>query len=462
MMSKKVVVIGSGPGGYVAAIRASQLGHNVTIVERDSIGGVCLNVGCIPSKALIHVGHKRHEMFNSNYLGLSADNINFDFTKSQAWKDNSVIKPLTSGVEMLLIRNKVKIVRGDAKFINKNTLEINSNGTLTKLSFDEAIIATGSKPTTLKAIPFDDVIVDSTGILNLKKVPKNLVVIGGGYIGSELANAYANLGSKVIILEAGPKIISTFDDDMITIAHDNFKKIGVDIKLNAFANKVTSNGGLRTIEYSQNGKSESITADSVLVSIGRTPNTSELGLEKIGVELENNGLIKVNSKLQTTFRNIYAIGDVVRGPALAHKASFEAKIVAEIISGKNVEPDYLAMPSVCFTDIEMASTGLSMNDIKSNKAKYSVTTFPLMANGRALSKGKTEGFVRLITEKGTKVLKGAQIVGDSASELITECSLSIESYLTIDDIALTIHPHPSLSESIMDASELALGLPIHV
>lgn len=455
MARKRVSVIGSGPGGYVGAIRLAQLGHEVTIFEKDSIGGVCLNVGCIPSKALLEVAHHMDFINSKNPFGLKVNDYSLDFERAQKWKDKQVVAKLTAGIDMLLKKNNVTIIKGEAKFVNKNQLAVGEQ----TYDFDEAIIATGSRPIELKSIPYSENVVDSTGALNFKSIPKELVVVGGGYIGCELASAYAALGSKVTIVEAADSILINFDKDMVDLVVSSFEKAKVEILTNAFVEKVVDDG--RCTSYVKvNDEVIELSSEKVLVSIGRKPNTDQLNLNKAGVELLPNGLVKVNEYHQTTASHIYAIGDVVEGLALAHKASFEAKVVAENISGKKHKVEYLAMPAVCFVSPECASVGIDLQSM--DKEKHEIANFPFQANGRSISLNSTRGFVRLISEKDSKVVVGAQIVGNYASELITQCALAIENELTLDDIALTVHPHPTVAESIMDASEIGLGLPIHL
>jgi dihydrolipoamide dehydrogenase len=455
------VVIGSGPGGYVAAIRAAQMGEKVTIIEKEYIGGVCLNVGCIPSKALISAGHRYQEMLDSSIFGLSAKDVKLDFTKTQQWKDNDVVGRLTGGVEMLLKRNKVEILRGTAFFNDNNTFRLITEDASQAYTFKNVIIATGSRPIEIPGFKFGKRILDSTGLLNLTEVPKKIIVIGGGYIGSELAGAYANLGAEVTILEGGPTILPNFDADMIKLVTDNFAKHGVNVITNAMAKEAQQDDKSVSVTYTVDGKDETITADYVMVSVGRRPNTDELGLESTDVELTDSKHIAVDKQCRTSVPNIYAIGDAVPGLALAHKASYEAKIAAEAIAGKKVEVDYRAIPAVCFTDPELASTGFTVKEAEAAGLKVKGTTFSFASNGRALSLNDTSGFVRLVSELETDIVVGAQVAGAAASDLIAELTLAIEASMNLEDLALTIHAHPTLAEATMDAAEVALGLPIH-
>lgn len=455
------VIIGAGPGGYVAAIRAAQLGQKVAIVEREYIGGVCLNVGCIPSKALISAGHHFQESLDSTMFGVTAENVSLDFTKTQEWKDNGVVNKLTSGISMLLKKNKVEVLEGEAFFVDDHTLRVMHPDSAQTYSFNNAIIATGSRPIEIKGFKFGGRVLDSTGGLNLKEVPKKFVIIGGGVIGAELGGAYANLGSEVTILEGSPQILPTYEKDMVKLVETEFKNKGIQVVTKAMAKEAVDNGDSVTVKYEVDGKEESVTADYVMVTVGRRPNTNDMGLEQAGVEIGERGLITVDKQGRTNVKNIFAIGDIVPGAALAHKASYEAKIAAEAISGKKVAVDYKAMPAVAFTDPELATVGMTIAEAKDAGLEAKAFKFPFAGNGRALSLGKTEGFIRLVTTVEDNVLIGAQIAGVSASDIVSELALAIESGMNAEDISLTIHPHPSLGEIVMDASELALGLPIH-
>ena len=463
-MTKKTetVVIGAGPGGYVAAIRAAQLGQKVTVIEAEHIGGVCLNVGCIPSKALITAGHRYQEAQHSDFLGLSVKDAQLDFTKTQQWKDQQVVKTLTSGVGMLLKKNGVDVIMGRGQFTGPQSMTITTKNGEEKLEFKQAIVATGSRPIEIPGFKFEGRVLDSTGGLNLKGIPKKLIIIGGGIVGSELGGAYRNLGSEVTIIEGSPTIVPNFESDISEIVAKRFKQNGVKIFTNAKAKKAVETKNGVAVEVEIKGKTQTIEADYVMVTVGRRPNTENLGLEKAGVTLTDRNLIKVDEQYRTSQKTIFAIGDIVEGLALAHKASYEAKVAAEVISGKNVAKDYRAIPAICFTDPEVATVGYTQAEAKAAGIKAKTANFPMQANGRALSLNATEGFVRLVFEAETELILGAQIVGVNASDLVAELTLAIESYLTLEDISLTIHGHPTLSEMVMDASEIGLGLPIHM
>lgn len=456
------VVIGAGPGGYVAAIRAAQLGQKVAIVERDFLGGTCLNVGCIPSKALINAGHVYHSAKTAQFCGVSAHNISVDWDKTQQWKQEEVVDKLTAGIGMLLKKNKVEVLEGEAFFVDDQTFRLIKEDSAQTYSFNNAIVATGSTPIEIKGFPFGERIVDSTGILALPEIPNDLVIVGGGYIGSELAGVYANFGTKITILEGSNQIIPTFEKDMVATVEKNFKKKGVDIITNAMAKKAEVKGDRVIVTYEADGREYQIEADYCGVTVGRRPNTSELGLEIAGVELDERGLIKVDKQGRSSKAHIYAIGDVVPGAALAHKASYEGKVAAAAISGHKDEVDYIAMPAVCFTDPELASVGYTAKEAKEAGLDVSTAKFPMAGNGRALSLNQTDGFVRLVTTKEDHIIVGAQVAGPSASDVIAELALAVECGLNAEDIALTIHAHPTIAEVTMDVAELALGHPIHM
>ncbi|MFC3900442.1 dihydrolipoyl dehydrogenase [Aliicoccus persicus] len=454
------IVIGAGPGGYVAAIRAAQLGQKVTIVEKAELGGVCLNVGCIPSKAMIASSHKYHDAKNSEDFGVSTEGVSLDFSKVQEFK-NGVVKRLTGGVESLLKGNKVEIVRGEAYFVDANKLKVMDEKNSQTYEFKHAIIATGSRPIEIPGFKFGERIIDSTGALALKEAPGKLVVIGGGYIGTELGTAYANFGSEVTILEGTKDILGGFEKQMTQPVKKNLKKKGVTIVTEAMAKSAEETENGVKVTYEAKGETHEVEADYVLVTVGRRPNTDELGLEEMGVKMTDRGIIEVDKQSRTSIDNIFAIGDIVPGLQLAHKASYEGKVAAEAISGEKSEVDYLAMPAVCFTEPELASVGFTEAEAKEEGFKVKSGKFPFAANGRALGLNQTDGFVKLVTREEDGLLLGAQVAGVGASDIIGELGLAVETGMTAEDIALTIHVHPTLGEIPMEAAEVVLGRPIH-
>lgn len=455
------LVVGAGPGGYVAAIRAAQLGQKVTIVDKGNLGGVCLNVGCIPSKALIQAGHLAQQAKGNEEMGITSENTSIDFAKVQEWKAG-IVNRLTGGVETLLKGNKVDIVKGEVYFVDSNNVRVMDEDQAQTYTFKNCIIATGSSPIEIPTFKFSDRVLDSTGALNLTEIPEKLVVIGGGYIGVELGTAYANLGSEVVIVEGGKDLFGgMFERQMTQIVKKRLKNKGVTIITDAMAQGVEESETGVKVTYEVKGKEEVVEADYVLVTVGRRPNTSNLGLEQVGIEVDERGLIKIDKQCRTNIPNIYAIGDIVEGQPLAHKASYEGKIAAEAISGEKSEIDYLAMPAVVFSDPEIATVGYTEAEAKEAGYNAKASRFPFAANGRALSLNETDGFMKLVTREEDGLVIGAQIVGANASDIIAEIGLAIEAGMTAEDIALTIHAHPTLAEMTMEAAEVALGKPIH-
>ena len=455
------LVVGAGPGGYVAAIRAAQTGQNVTIVDKGALGGVCLNVGCIPSKALIEAGTRYSQAQNSEEMGIITKEVSVDFEKVQEWKAG-IVNKLTTGVESLLKGNKVDIVRGEAYFVDKNTVRVMDEKSSQTYTFKNCIIATGSTPIEIPSFKYSDRIINSTGALALKEVPKKLVVIGGGYIGTELGAAYADFGTEVTILEGEKDILSGFEKDLTSVLKRNLKKKNVEIITSALAKSSEETDKGVKVTYEAKGKEETIEADYVLVTVGRYPNTAEIGLEEIGIEMDERGLIKIDKQCRTNIDNIFAIGDIVAGPPLAHKASYEGKIAAEVIGGWKSEIDVHGVPAVMFAAPEIASVGYTEAEAKEAGFDVKAAKFPFAANGRALSLDSTDGFVRLVIRKEDGLILGGQVVGSGASDIISEIGLAVESGMTAEDIALTIHAHPTLGETTMEAAETALGRPIHI
>lgn len=454
-----VLVIGAGPGGYVAAIRAAQLGKSVTVVDRAEVGGVCLNRGCIPSKALISAAHQYESAKNSAEFGILADNVRVDFSKVQAWK-NSVVSQLTGGVRTLLKGNKVQVIPGEVIFINENEVRVVNGYESTRYKFNHCIIAAGSRPIELKSFPFSGRILSSTEALQLQEIPKSLIVIGGGYIGVELGQTYAKFGTQVTILEGSDQILPGFEKELTQIVARKLKKNGVTVFTNALAQQSVQTEKDVSVTFTVSGEQKQISADYVLVTVGRRPNTDELGLDVLKLNITDRGYIEVDRQCRTNIPSLYAIGDLVAGPALAHKASYEGKVAAEAIAGRPSAVDYKAIPAVIFSDPEIASVGLTEAEAKNQGHKVSVGKFPFAANGRALSLNAAEGFVKVVADENGLVL-GVQIVGPEASDLIAELGLAIEMGATLEDIALTIHAHPTLGEIVMEAAEKALGHGIH-
>jgi dihydrolipoamide dehydrogenase len=394
-------------------------------------------------------------------MGITAENVKVDFTKVQEWKAG-VVKKLTGGVEGLLKGNKVDIVRGEAYFVDANTLRVMDENSAQTYTFKNAIIATGSRPIELPAFKYTKRVLDSTGALALEEIPESIVVIGGGYIGTELGGAYANFGTKVTILEGADEILNGFEKQMSSLVKRNLKKKGAEIITKALAKGVEESENSVTVKYEVKGEEKTVEADYVFVMVGRRPNTDELGLEQVGIEMSDRGVVKIDKQCRTSVSNIYAIGDIVEGPPLAHKASYEGKIASEAIAGHNSEIDYLAIPAVVFSEPELASVGYTEQQAKEEGIEVTAAKFPFAANGRALALDSTDGFLKLVTRKEDGLVIGAQIAGASASDMIAELGLAIEAGMTAEDLAMTIHAHPTLGEITMEAAEVAIGSPIHI
>jgi len=464
-MEKKkfdAVVIGAGPGGYPCAIRLAQLGKKVAIVERESVGGVCLNVGCIPSKAMIKAAGFFEKMQKADGMGFKVKGVDVDFKGLQEWKQ-SVVTKLTGGVGQLLKGNKVEILKGEASFVAKNELAIRSSEGTQSVQADHIVIAVGSSPIEIPGFKFDEKnILSSTGALALDKPVSSMVVVGGGYIGLEIGTYMAKLGTAVTVLEAMPRLLPSYDQDVANVVIRSLKKRNVNVLAGAVAKGVKEKGGQLQVEVEVEGKPQTISCEKVLVTVGRRPNPMP-GLEKAGVALDSKGFIKVNERLQTNVPGIYAIGDVAGQPLLAHKATKEALVVAEVIAGsKSAKYDVKAMPAVIFCEPELATVGLSETEAKAKGITTFSGSFPFAALGKAIATGETEGFTKLIGDKKTGRLIGAAIVGPEASTMIAEMALALEAGHLVEDIALTVHAHPTLGEATMEAAEVALGHAIHV
>ena len=454
----EVAVIGAGPGGYVAAIRLAQLGKKVALIDRNELGGICLQCGCIPSKALIAAAELFGKIKEASIMGINVGSVSIDFSKLIEWKSSIILK-LTRGIEFLCKQNNVEIVKGAASFESSNKLKIEGNDNVSSVEFDKAVIAVGSKPIELPNFKFGGKIISSTEALSLEKIPGKLVVIGGGYIGLELGIVYAKLGSKVSVVETTGQLLPGFDASIVAVLERNIRKIGIDVYLNSKANGF--DGGKVSVDSKEKG-AVSLEADNVLVAVGRVPIAKELGIENTKVKLDEKGFIKVDKKLMSSDKNIYAIGDVSEGPMLAHKASAQGKFVAEVVAGKKIKYEQLLVPFVIFTDPEIATVGISESEAASKGIKVKSGRFPFSALGRAMTKNETGGFVKIIANEEDEKVIGVEIIGSDASDLISEAALAIKLGATLEDVASTIHPHPTLSESLMEAAEATMGKAVHI
>jgi len=460
----EVVVLGSGPGGYSAAFRAADLGKKVILIERyPVIGGVCLNVGCIPSKALLHVAKVIDDAKDASAHGVEFGAPKLNIDKIRDYK-SGIIKKLTSGLTMMAKQRKVEIVTGEGQFIDSKKLAVTKDGKVTEITFDNCIIAAGSLPVKLPFIPEDPRVLDSTSALELGKTDGEMLILGGGIIGLEMATVYHSLGAKISVVEMMDQLIPGADRDVVMPLHKRLEKRYESIMLKTSVTKVIAakDGLWVTFEGENAPKENPKRYDRILVAVGRRPNGKLIGAEKARIKVDERGFISVDNQLKTNVPNIYAIGDIVGNPMLAHKASYEAHIAAEVIAGKKHYFDAKCIPSVAYTDPEIAWVGMTETQSKSKEAaagaaaKIQKAVFPWAASGRALSIDRTEGFTKLIFDEKHRVIGGA-IVGVNAGELIGEITLAIEMGCDVEDVALTIHPHPTLSESIKMAAEVFEG-----
>lgn len=459
----QVAVIGGGTGGYPAAIRAAQLGLEVTLIEKDILGGVCLNWGCIPSKALIHVGDLKAEIESADKLGLKTGAPEVDIKKVVEWKDG-VVERLRNGVQTLLAKNKVEVVRGTAKLTGENSFEVDGPDGHARYEFQHCILATGSSAAELPGMPRDgQLVIDSTDAVGPSELPRRLVVIGAGAVGLELGMVYAKLGSEVTILEGMDELLPMLDEDIAPVMNRSLRRRKIKLVLGAKVHGMEkTDDGFAELTYETKDGEQKITTDQILVAIGRRPNTAGIGLEKAGVEVDVKGFAKINERLETTAPNIYAVGDMVAGPMLAHRASYQGKMAAEIIAGQPLAYEGVHVPSVFYTDPEIATVGLTSKEAKEQGLEPQEGTFPFKALGRAATLGDAgQGFSKVVTDSNGIVI-GVHIVGPSASDLISEGALAVASASHMDDLTLTIHPHPTLPESIEEAAEQVEHKAIHI
>ena len=465
MSQYDVVVIGAGPGGYVAAIRCAQLGMKTAIIEREYMGGVCLNVGCIPSKALISAAHFFHKsQHDAKEMGINFGSTTVDMKQMQKWKQ-SVCDKMAGGVAQLLKGNKVEIIRGEANFKTTTSIEVKSKDGNKTINSKNFIVATGSRPIEIPGFKIDEKsVLSSTGGLAFEKPPKKLIVIGGGYIGLEIGSYVSKFGTEVTVIEAADGLLKGLaDPDCVQIVARKLKKSGVKVVTQAFAKSYAKKGNNFEVSVEVKGKMEKFEADKILLTVGRKPNSDQCNLKGIGLAIDDKGFIKVNPQRKTSIPNIWAIGDIAGQPMLAHKASHEGVLVAEVIAGQNRVYDAKTVPSVIFVDPEIAAAGWTEEECKANgHPDLMIGKFPFGANGKAVSLMETDGFIKIIADAKTHVVLGVHIVGPEASNLISEAALAIEMGAVVEDLALTIHPHPTLGEVMMEAAEATLGHAIHI
>tara|TARA_Y100000588_G_scaffold209340_1_gene223193 strand:+ start:11 stop:1411 length:1401 start_codon:yes stop_codon:yes gene_type:complete len=465
-MSEKfdVTIIGGGPGGYVCAIRLSQLGFKTACIEsRGTLGGTCLNIGCIPSKSLLNLSEKYHNTKNFEKIGIEIGEVKLNLEKMMKSKDKAV-SILTKGIEFLFKKNKVSYLQGIGSIKSKNqVLVIDNNKNQKIIDTKKIIISTGSETATLPGIEFDEEkVISSTGALSLSSVPKKMVIVGGGYIGLEMGSVWSRLGSNVQIVEFLDHIATGMDKEISNEFMKVLKKQGLSFTLRTKVESIikSKNGIIINILDSE-GKKNKIECDVVLISVGRKPNTKNLNLSKVGVKLDKKGRVEVNSNFQTSIPNIYAIGDVIKGPMLAHKAEEEGVAVAELIAGQSGHVNYNVIPSVIYTFPEVASVGKTEEEIKNNNQTYKVGKFPFMANSRAKAVDETEGFVKILADVKTDKVLGVHMIGPHVGEMIAEMAIAMEFGASSEDIARTCHAHPTFSEAIKEAALSVDKRPIH-
>ena len=451
-----VIVIGGGPGGYVCAIRSAQLGLKTACIEsRGTLGGTCLNVGCIPSKSLLNLSENYHSVLKDyNGLGIEVENIKLNLKKMMMRKEKSV-SILTKGVEFLFKKNKVTYLKGKGSIISPNKVSVENGGKKIDYNSKNIVISTGSKPSSLPKINIDEkIVVSSTGALSFSKVPKNLIIIGGGYIGLEMGSIWKRLGANVTVVEYLDHIVPGMDQDISKEFLKILTKQGINFKLNSKVTRINVQRDSAIVEYinNQTSKKEIMEGDKVLVAVGRKPNTKDLNLDKLGVICDKNDKVKVDKNFRTSKKNIYAIGDVIEGPMLAHKAEEEGIAVAEIISGQAGHVNYEVIPGVIYTSPEVATIGKTEGELSRKGVKYKVGKFPFLANPRAKVNENTEGFVKILVEDKTDKVLGVHMIGPNVGDLIGEIAIAMEFGASSEDIARTCHAHPTYSEAIKEAA----------
>jgi dihydrolipoamide dehydrogenase len=462
-MTTDLLVLGAGPGGYAAAFYAADLGRKVILVERDKrLGGVCLNRGCIPSKALLNAAHTIDAARESEHRGIHFDAPTIDLGKLRAWKDG-IIGKLSGGIAQLAKMRGVQVVHGRGYFEDSKTLRVETDQGQQFVKYEQAIVAVGSRSAMPKAFDLGNPrIMTSREALDVEEIPENLLVVGGGYIGMELGSVYATLGSKIVVVEALETILAGADPDLVRPVMNHAKKAFKEIRLKTKVSKMATSGKQIAVELESDGKKSEERFDRVLVAVGRTPNSEDLGLENTKVTLDEKGFIKVDEKQRTTDPVIFAIGDIAGGVLLAHKATKEGRIAVETIIGEESTAKDVIIPAVVFTEPELAWCGLTEAEAKQKGKAVQVAKFPWGASGRALTFDRPDGMTKLVVEPETERLLGVGIVGYGAGELISEGVVAVEMRASVKDLALSVHPHPTLSESIMEAAEAFYGHATHV
>ncbi len=459
------IVIGGGPGGYVCAIRLGQLKQKVLCVEKEEVGGVCLNWGCVPSKAVIATSHTFEKVKNGPTFGLFVDNPRIDANKMQDWKEG-IVKKLTGGVRQLFRGNGVELLYGDARVAGPKTVTVKTRegGTETITATKGIVVATGSSTIEIPAFKFDGKqIIGAKEAVSLREIPRRLLVIGGGIIGLELGGAYQRMGSELTVVEALPNVLTGIDTDVAAVVERAYVKRGAKIfkGAKALGCEKQGDGSVAVRVDVGGGKTETIVADVVLVAVGMRPNGAGVGLEELGVKVER-GFVPTDNLGRTNVAGIYAIGDCSSQPLLAHKASKEGEVVAEVIAGHKAAKDWVGIPAAIFTDPEIATVGLGEQQAKEKGIEVRVGKFPFSALGRALAVVETEGFIKVVADKNTHEILGVHIVGPEATDLISEGALALEMHAFLEDVGLTMHPHPTLGEGMMEASLHALGQAVHI
>lgn len=460
----EAIVIGGGPGGYVAGIRLGQLGVKTLVVEKESMGGVCLNWGCIPSKALIAAAKTATQFHEAATMGIEVAGVKVDVPKMQAWKDG-IVKKLTGGVKLLVTQNGSEVAMGNAVVTGPKTVEITSaDGSKSVVTATKGIIvATGTQVIQIPGFTVDGkTVVTAREAVSFQQAPSHLVIIGGGVIGLELGTVYAKLGSKVTVVELTDSLLPGTDHDLVKVVEKHLKKLGVTVHTGTKALGAEVAGDKATVRVEKAGKIETLEADKVLVAVGFKPNTAGLGLDKVGVKLDPRGHVVVDEQLRSSVPSIFAIGDVKGGPYLAHKASKEGEIAAEVIAGHKAALDLRAMPAAIFTHPEIATVGLSETAAKAAGREVKIGKFPFAALGRAMAVNETDGFFKVVVDAKDHQVLGVGIVGPEASDLISEAALALEMGAFAEDVGLTVHPHPTLGEGMMEAFKAALGEAVHI